>query len=342
MARRVTSHDVASRAGVSRTTVSLVLNKSEAVVLSTETRERVFQAAAELGYSPNSAARMLVRGDTETIGLIISDVAILPHDGFVPMLLQGVSQVNKEYGYHVLLEGLSTGDGANPYESLVKSRRIDGLIVLNPKDRDPHIEALIERKFPIVLAGSVRHPEEYSVNFTTRESTWEAVDHLVRLGHRHIGSVQFSSGDFVATENRLLHLRAGLARHGLSVPEDFIEYGDFSAMSGHFATRRLLERHPEITAIMAGNDTVAVGVISGAAALGRAVPRDLSVIGFDDLPVAAWLTPALTTIRVDAVEQGIGAARLLIRRLRNEPIHSPQILLPTQFVERDSCAPPAP
>jgi LacI family transcriptional regulator len=338
MTRRITSYDVATRAGVSRATVSLVLNNSTTVALSDETRERVFKAAADLGYSPNSAARMLVRGDTETIGLIISDASILPHDGFVPLLLQGISQLNKEHGYRVLLEGLGPSDGTDPYEGLVKSRRIDGMIVLNPKDGDPHIRQLIEREFPVVLAGSVRHPQEHAVNFETRKSTFDAVDLLVRLGHRNIGTVQFAGPDFVAIENRLANLTAGLERHGLRLPDDYVDYGNFSAMSGNIAGRQLLERHPEITAVVAGNDTIAIGVISAAISLGRSVPRDFSIIGFDDLPFAAWLNPALTTVRIDAVSQGVEAARLLIQLLRNDPIRTRQILLPTKLVERASCA----
>ena len=113
--KRVTSHDVARRAGVSRATVSVVLNRSEAVALSPETRERVRRAAAELGYRPNSAGRMLASGSTETIGLIISDAAILPIDGFIPQVLHGIGHVNRERGLHVLLEGRDSSSGPNPY-----------------------------------------------------------------------------------------------------------------------------------------------------------------------------------------------------------------------------------
>lgn len=338
MATKVTSHDVALRAGVSRATVSIVLNKSDAVSLSDETRKRVLQAAADLGYTPNSAARMLVRGNTETIGLIISDPAILRTDGFIPQLLLGISEINREHGFHVLVEGLPLHPEKNPYESLVESRRIDGMIVLNPQSNDPDLKSLIDRSFPVVLVGSIRHPQEYSVNFTTRQGIAAAVDMLVDQGHRIIGTVPFSPKGQVATDVRLAALRKELARRGIDLPESQVEYGNSSAESGHMATLRLLRRHPQITAIMAGNDTIAIGTISAAKTLGRSVPQDISIVGFDDLPFAAWLSPALTTVHVDAVKQGARAADLLIRLLRKEVIVERQIRLPTSLVTRQSCA----
>lgn len=339
MVGKVTSWDVARRAGVSRTTVSMVLNKSDAVVLSENTKRRVFAAASELGYKPNSAARMLVRGDTETIGVIISDPEILPIDGFIPQLMHGISQSNHEHGYHVLLEALNVSDSANPYDSLVESRRIDGLIVLNPRSDDPALRDLVDRNFPIVLIGSIRHPNELSVNFSTWAGISEAVGHLVRLGHRRIGTVPFSRNGLLATDVRLSGLRRALYGCGLELPDAYVEHGDFSAQSGYEATIRLLRRAPEITAIMAGNDTIAIGVIGAAIAIGRRVPEDLSIIGFDDLPFSGYLNPPLTTIHVDAVKQGVMAADLLVRRLKNTDMGERQIKLPTKFLPRHSTSP---
>lgn len=339
MGDKVTSWDVARRAGVSRSTVSMVLNKSNAVVLSEETRKRVTAVAAELGYKPNSAARMLVRGDTETIGVVISDPAILPIDGFVPQLMHGISQFNRERGYNVLLEGVKAIDDANPYESLVESRRIDGLIVLNPQSNDPNLLALIDRNFPVVVVGSVRHPDELSVNFTTRSGIAEAVAHLVSLGHREFGTVPFSPRGLMATDVRLSVLRRELAQHGLKLPESRVECGNFSAESGYNATLRLLGENPDLTAIIAGNDTIAIGAISAAMKVGRDVPKNLSVVGFDDLPFSGYLNPPLTTIRVDAVMQGVMAADLLFRRLKDIDIDERQIKLPTKFIARCSTAP---
>lgn len=333
---RVTSHDVARRAGVSRATVSLVLNRSESVTLSKETRERVLQAAADLGYKPNSAGRMLVSGLTETIGLLVSDPSILLVDQFIPQVLYGIEKANREMGFHVLVEGLEASGGA--YDNLVESRRIDGLIVVNPRAGDKALVSLIEKDFPLVLVGSVRHPAEVSVTFTTRGVIDKAVDHVVGLGHSRIGAITFSPRDFVSTNARLTALAGGLARHGLALDEDAVGDGNFSAESGYLAAKALLARRPDLTAIFAGNDTIAIGVMNAAHELGRRVPGDLSIVGFDDLPFARWLTPPLTTIRTDGVRQGMIAAEMLFARLKRRPLENPRVRMEPELIVRDSTA----
>ncbi|WP_313532343.1 LacI family DNA-binding transcriptional regulator [Shinella sp.] len=333
---RVTSHDVARLAGVSRATVSLVLNRSESVTLSKETRERVMQAAAELGYKPNSAGRMLVSGLSETIGLIVSDPSILLVDQFIPQVLYGIEKANRQMGFHVLVEGLEPSGEARAYDNLVESRRIDGLIVVNPRAGDRALVSLIEKDFPLVLVGSVRHPAEVSVTFTTRDVIGKAVDHVVGLGHCRIGAITFSPRDFVSTNARLTALSGGLARHGLTLDEDAIGDGNFSPESGYLAAKALLTRRPDLTAIFAGNDTIAIGVLNAAHELGRRVPADLSIVGFDDLPFARWLTPPLTTIRTDGVSQGKLAAEMLFARLHRRPLENTRVRMEPQLVVRES------
>lgn len=333
---RVTSHDVARRAGVSRATVSLVLNRSESVTLSKETRERVLQAAADLGYKPNSAGRMLVSGLTETIGLLVSDPSILLVDQYIPQLLYGIEKANRQMGFHVLVEGLEARGEAGAYDNLVESRRIDGLIVVNPRAGDEALVSLIDKGFPLVLVGSVRHPSEVSVTFTTRNVIGEAVDHVVGLGHRRIGAIAFSPRDFVSTSARLAALAAGLERHGLTLDDDAVSDGNFSAESGYLAAKALLARRPDLTTIFAGNDTIAIGVLNAAQELGRRVPADLSIVGFDDLPFARWLTPALTTIRTDGVRQGMIAAEMLFARLNQRPLDNARVRMEPELVVRAS------
>lgn len=336
--RRITSHDVARRAGVSRATVSMVLNRSDAVVISAETRQRVFAAAAELGYRPNSAARMLVRGDTETIGLVVTDPKILTVDGFVPQLLYGIGQATRESGYRILLEGIEPAAGPNAYADLVEGRRIDGLIVLNPPTEAPQIHALIDQGFPLVLLGSVRHPREHACNFSTRRAIRQAVDHLVGLGHRAIAHIGFAPPGFVATDARLRSYRDALHAHGIEPDDRLVAHGAFSADSGHRAMRELLDRDgPRPTAVLAGNDTIALGAMAALTDAGLSVPDDIAMVGFDDLPFAAQLRPALTTVRNPGVEQGRQAAQLLIRLLRGETVPQRRIALPTELVVRDSC-----
>ena len=338
MALGVTSFDVARRAGVSRATVSMALSGSAGNGVSEATRKRVVEAAAALGYRPNSAARMLVRGDTETLGLVISDPRILPHDGYIPQLLDGVGAVCRRQGYRVLLEGLDPGAAGSSYQSLVESRRIDGLIVLNPRTDDAELGALIDSGFPLVLAGSVRKGNEHGVNVSARAGLAAAVDHLVGLGHSRIGMIPFSPRGLSATDGRVAALRRALADRGLALEDSAIEHADFSAQSGAEATQRLLARRPDLTAIFAGNDTIALGAIGAAVRMGRPVPDSLSLIGFDDLPFAACLNPPLTTLRVDARRQGEMAADLLVRMLRGGEIAEPRLRIETELILRGSCA----
>ena len=338
MGPKVTSHDVARRAGVSRTTVSMVINNYSAVTLSAATRERVLKAAAELGYQPNSAGRMLVRGDTETIGLVIGDRRILPFDAFVPHMLYGIGMVNRQHGYHVLLEGFDPSGEPASYQSLVDSRRIDGLIVLNPRPDDPELRALIDRGFPLVLAGSVGKPNEYAVDIAPRAGLTAAVDYVMSLGHRRIGTVPFSGRDSSTVDVRVAGLRTALEERGLELLESDIEAADFSAESGALAAARLLARRPDLTAIFAGNDTIAIGVISAAMRLGKDVPNDLSIVGFDDLPFAAYLSPPLTTIRTDAFQQGAKAAEMLVQILKGAHLEERHLRIETELVVRATCA----
>ncbi|WP_299845019.1 LacI family DNA-binding transcriptional regulator [uncultured Paracoccus sp.] len=333
------SYDVAKLAGVSRSTVSHVLNGSNAVSLSDETKDKVRKAAQILGYRPNSAAVMLKKGTTDTVGLLITETASLRVDGFIPLLHYAIAEVLRREGLSLLLETFQRREGVNPYNDLVVSRRIDGLLVLSPSASDKDLTDLIDSGFPMVLIGSIGHPKEIAVSSTIVESSLKAAAHVVGLGHRRIGCVPFSKLDFAATEGRLRDLRSALAAQGVAMEESAIVHADFSAESGHAATLALMAAHPDITAIFAGNDTIALGVIGALASLGLSVPQDVSVIGFDDLPFAASIAPPLTTVRIEAEAQGRIAAELLVRRLRGVPIEETRVLLPSEFIERGSSAP---
>lgn len=336
---RVTSHDVARAAGVSRTTVSIVLNRSNSAVIGDDTRKRVEAVAADLGYRPNSAARMLKSGVTETVGLVVTESRSLTVDGYIPLLFNGVGSVLRRKGYHLLLETLPRTRGKNPYTDLVESRRIDGLLLLSPRKDDTALIELIDSDYPIVLLGSIEHPREVSVDTPSTEGLRVAVEHVVALGHRRIGSVPFSPPGFWAADMRIAELRAFLAGHGIVIDDSAVVPGDFSAESGFKATLDLMSRHPDLTAIFAGNDTIALGVIGALAKLGLSVPQDVSVIGFDDLPFAGYVAPPLTTVRVDAVHQGRCAAEALILRLKGKAVPEPRQRFTSVFIPRTSTAP---
>jgi DNA-binding LacI/PurR family transcriptional regulator len=335
--RTVTSTDVAKRAGVSRTTVSMILNNSGTGTFPEETRARVLQAAAELGYSPNSAARMLVRGDTETIGLLVSNPTLLTVDAFVPQLLYGVSQTAQRFGYRVLLESIT--DPANPtaYLDLVGGKRIDGLIILNPRLKDDGLIRLIDQGFPAVLLGSVRHPQEFSVNFRNPPPVQALMAHLASLGHTRIAHVALSPPGPIGTNARLAAFRRALGELGLPYEDALVSYGAYSADSGYRAMLELLDRKVSATAVFAANDTLAMGAMAAIRERGLSIPGDMAVVGFDDLPFAAFTAPPLTTVRNDGMLQGRLAAEKLIHLLRHEEEPERRTYVDTQVVIRRSC-----
>lgn len=403
-AKTVTSHDVARLAGVARSTVSHVLNGSNSVRLSEETRRKVQEAAATLGYKPNSAALMLRHGTTRTVGLLITQGHALMVDHYIQLLFAGIGRVLRREGYHLLLEtfdavpqagatvqaeaaaqektakparvatpreaatparGTAQGDAAthapaqpgpgqraapatgaapqaNRYTDLVQTRRIDGLIVLSPDPQSEELRALVDDGFPVVLIGSIGSDREVSVTGQVTQAMEDAVMHLLKLGHRHIGCVPFSAPGFPASDLRTAVLQRLLHQHGLALADNAIEHADFSVESGHRAARTLLARRPDLTAILAGNDTIALGVIGGAASIGLRVPDALSVVGFDDLPFAAWTEPALTTVYQNVLEQGETAAQLLVERLTGALKAPRQKQETARFVARTSTGPARP
>ncbi len=335
--RRVTSREVAARAGVSRTTVSMVLNDPNVASIGEDTRARVLKAAAHLGYTPNSAARVLVSGRTDTIGLVLSQPELLSIDGFVPQLVLGISQVAEQFGYRMLFETVRDPSRSGAYLELVGGKRIDGLIVLNPQVEDTGLGRLIESGFPVVLVGTVKHPKEYSVNFHTGAAVRQLVAHLFTLGHRRIAHLALSAPGPIATNARLTSFRRGMKEAGLAVDEELIAYGDYSAESGRVATARLLDAGRRFTAMFAGNDTLALGAMKALRERRLRIPEDVAVVGFDDLPFSAFTDPPLTTVRNPGVAQGQLAAQKLLALLRQEPVPEPITFLETELVIRRSC-----
>jgi LacI family transcriptional regulator len=334
--RRVTSREVAVRAGVSRTTVSMVLNDPEVPSIGEETRARVLQAAAQLGYTPNSAARVLVSGRTDTIGLVLSQPELLSIDGFVPQLVLGISQVAEQFGYRMLFETVRGSSRSDAYLELVGGKRIDGLIVLNPQVEDTGLAQLIESGFPAVLVGTLKHPKEYSVNFHTGAAVRQLIAHLASLGHRRIAHVALSPPGPIATNARLTSFRRCMKEAGLPVDEELIACGDFSAESGRLATTRLLEAGKGFTALFAANDTLALGAMKALREHDLRIPQDVAVVGFDDLPFSAFTDPPLTTVRNPGVAQGQLAAQKLLALLRHEPVPERVTFLETQLIVRGS------
>ena len=337
MTRRVTSSDIARATGVSRTTVSFVLNNTQGTSISAKTKARVLEAAQSLGYVPNSAARMLVSGRSRTLGLVLAHGDLMSFDAFAPPLMFGMSRVCNARGYKLLVEAVEPGSRRNAYSNLVKSKSIDALMVLNSSSEDDGLIRLIETQFPVILFGSIGHPNENCVSPNTGEGAERATRHLIDLGHRRIAHITYAPVRYIGANSRLNDFRLALARARIPLDESLVALGDFSIESGYRAMRKILRRGPCPTALFAGNDTIAVGAMAALRETGRSVPSDVAVVGFDDLPIAAYAYPPLTTIRSHAGKQGEQAALAAIELLEGRPVGVRKYNLPLDLVIRHSC-----
>lgn len=337
-----TSTEVARRAGVSRTTVSFVLNNVRDQGISDTTRERVLSAAREMGYAPHAAARMLASGSSGTVALVIPKASHLYVDAFLGQLVASINDECHRHGLKLLIES-TEGEGreAGGFVNLVRSRRIDGLIVVNLRNSErEHVQRICDAGIPIVVfgLGASDLPRSCTMGTDNAAGARQAVSHLLGLGHQRIAYVSFAPAEYHSVSRRELGWREALAEHGIEPTPDWIDYADISAASGYDATRRLLARGLKFSALFAGNDTIAFGAIRALNEAGLRIPDDVALVGYDDIPLAAFATPPLTTVSSDPIGHGQDAVRLLMAQLEHRAagatLHEER---PTRLVIRASC-----
>jgi DNA-binding LacI/PurR family transcriptional regulator len=334
--RRATSADVAARAGVSRTAVSFVLNARTDAGIPPETWRRIEEAARELGYHPHGAARALAGGASLTIGLVLRQSAEqVAADALLAETLWGVASEARASGYRVLVEPLPPDGGR--YSDLLLSARADGLIVSGPRVDDEELAALVADGFPIILQGSLPDVAAPSVDIDNRDSARAAVQHLLGLGHRRIACITNAPLAYTSAADRVAGYRDALAAAEIAFDARLIAEGAFDATSGRAAMTSLLAREDDISAVFVASDIVAFGALRALREAGRRVPADVSVVGFDDIPLARHFDPPLTTIRLPANALGAAAGRALVDRLAGRPT-SERTLLPTELIVRESTA----
>jgi len=335
--KRVTIREVAQRAEVSPTTVSFVLNEVAGVNIREETRGRVFAAARELGYVPSAAARSLVSGQTCTIALVVFSAEQIQVDAFQPQMLYGLNQVSRAHGYRVLIEPLEDISQPHAYLELVRSRQIDGLVVMNRLEDDSELVALIERRYPVVLIGSMDHPAACFVGTNDVPLARKATNHLVALGHRRIAYLSYAPPAYLGTRARLLGYRQALHKAGMAYDETLVGYADHSAASGFRAMQQLLENRTRPTALFAGNDTIALGAMAAIRERCLRIPEDIAVVGYDDIPAARFAAPPLTTIWTKPVEVGQRAGEMLMALIEGRRPTEAQVCIDGEFIIRESC-----
>ncbi|MFC2030639.1 LacI family DNA-binding transcriptional regulator [Chloroflexota bacterium] len=338
MARRqARSQDVAKRAGVSRTTVSFVLNDVPGVKITEGTRRRVLQAAQELNYYPTAAARSLASGKTRRIGLILGEgQERLSADAFLPTFLQGITASVHRRGYLLVLQLAEDVPSHEAYVRLIREQQVDGLILSGGRSDDPLLPELAEERFPLILHGHLNGCPFPSVDVDNKAGAYQAVSHLISLGHRRIGFISNASLAYSGAQDRFAGYRQGLQEHDIAPDDELAQTGGFAPASGETAMKALLSLHERPTAVFAASDVVALGAMSTIHRAGLSVPGDIAIVGFDDIFLAAHSIPPLTTVRVPAYGLGWTAAEVLIALIQGDRKVS-TVTLETELVIRESC-----
>ncbi|MGC9347645.1 MAG: LacI family DNA-binding transcriptional regulator [Anaerolineae bacterium] len=320
---RVTMADVAREVGVSMMTVSRVVNDKGDV--SSATRQRVLEAIERLGYRPSGIARGLATRRTGTLGLVIPDVA----NPFFAEVARGVEHVAYAEGYNVFL----CNTDEDPQRELdvlgsLEEKRVDGIVLCSSRLDDDDLEMAVDSHPSVVLVN-----RRLDANLRVGAVIVDDVNggrimtqHLIRRGHRSIGFLAGPQGSH-SGQGRLAGYRQALSEAGLRPKPAWVRHCAPVADDGHEVALLLLSQHPELTAVLCYNDLVAVGVLRACAELGYGVPEDLAVTGFDDIPLAALVTPSLTTCRIPRHELGVKAVDLLLDQIRGEPTHEGEILV---------------
>jgi LacI family transcriptional regulator len=333
---KLTVEQVAKLSGVSRSTVSRVINNHPNV--KPGVRQRVLEVIAETGYHPNPAARSLASRRSGIIGLVIPRaVQSLFTDPYYPRLMQGVAQACNANDYTLSLFLFHTEDEEQKlYPRVLRTRLVDGVIVSASQIDDPLIPELINNHMPFVMVGRPNDlPQVNFVNVDNAVGAYAATSYLIRLGYKCIATITGPLNTTVGLDRRQGY-RDALNDRSRSIDEALIVEGDFSELGGYAAMQRLIPHQPD--AVFVASDTMAFGALRALREAGLSVPDDVAVLGFDDLPTSALSDPPLTTVRQPIRRVGAQAVEILIDILANGPEPPRRITLSTELVIRSSCA----
>jgi LacI family transcriptional regulator len=327
-----TISEVAQKAGVSSTTVSHVINNTRFV--SDEKRKRVEQVIQELGYQPNALARSLRSGESYTIGLILPDSA----NPFFAEVGRSIEMAAFEAGYSVILCNTENDlEKEHIYMGVLIKRQIDGMIFVGTGEDFDSYKALLDMHVRVVAMDRDYPDLEMDVVISDNlQGGRLATQYLISLGHKRIGCIAGPSKVNLSAQ-RVTGYVQSLEQAGLAVDRNLIISGDFHPASGQAAAEKLLALKDSPTAIFACNDLMAIGVLRAGMELGRRVPQDLAVVGYDDIELAQYTTPPLTTIQQPKKEMGITAFNYLLGRIQTKQSSPQRASLPVSLVVRGSC-----
>lgn len=328
--------DIARAAGISHSTVSRALNDSPLV--NAETKSRIRRLAQELGYSPDATARSLVMGRTCTVGVVVTTIA----DPFAAVVVDGIERTAYAHGYSLILAA-SNDEPEREIAAveMLRSKRVDSVIVTSSRVGALHQARLGSAGVPVILLNShskQQTPNAYSVRVDDTYGGRLATEHLLSLGHRRIAHVTGPEGHSPSAD-RLDGYRNALADAGVEYAPAYVISGTGQLDGGHQALQLLLKLPERPTAVFCYNDMTAIGLLSAARKAGVVVPRDMAVVGFDDIPLAAYVAPALTTVAQPMFELGERAMQMALVLMGREgviPCDVTDVILQGQLIVRES------
>jgi LacI family transcriptional regulator len=326
-----TIRDVAKAAGVHPSTVSRVMNGNSSI--SQETIKKVRLVIKELKYTPNALARSLKTNKLRTFGMLIPDIA----NPFYAGLARGVENAANEHGYNVILCNTDYSfEKEKTYLRLLEERRVEGLILASAKSQYKSIMELEKRKFPyMLLSRNIKGLQRNSISINNIVGGFLATQYLIGLGHKKIGHI---TGPYNTTADldRIKGYKKALHDYGIPFNMQYMGKGDFKNKGGYYVMNNFLKLADPPTAVFTANDLLAVGSIEAIREQGYDVPHDFSIVGFDDIQLASYLSPPLTTIRQPMLEMGYLAIIKLLERIGNKVSHE-NIFIKPELIERKSC-----
>lgn len=334
-----TIKDVARMANVSPSTVSRVIADSPRI--SQETKERVRDAMKKVHYYPNMIARSLVRRSSQTLGLVLSrSTESAFSNPFFSEIIRGISKVTQKYHYSLMLATAEDyAEEAKLSLRMLTEKRVDGLLLLAPRVNDKLIHELSAENFPFVVLG--RAPDNtkcYSVNNDNIQAAYLAVRHLLTLGHQRIAILN-GSEEYTFCQDRFEGYRTAFREFGIEIDLSLVRNGNSTQEDGYRSTRELLNLAQPPTALFCVDDIIAVGAYQGVKESNLRIPDDISIIGFNDDPLASVIEPHLTTVRIPIYEMGVTATQNLIQAVEGKEIIPWQHILSSELIIRESCSP---
>jgi DNA-binding LacI/PurR family transcriptional regulator len=334
-----TIKDIAKAAGVSVTTVSRALNGYNDV--NEKTRAKIKSIAEELNYSPNAVARSLVKSKTETIGLLVSELSLSgAKDMFTYEIMCGINDSSSEKGYDLILFSTNSAkQKAKSYSQLCRERQVEGVIMQGIKIDDPYLKEVIDSNIPCVLIDVEIEGE--NVGFVSTDNVFGAqmaVKHLTNLGHRNI-AIMNGHNQAVVSQKRLQGYKKQLEEASIPFQEEYVLNGEFLEEKAEKVAYSFLNEHPEVTAIFCASDLMALGVMNAAKRQGITVPEELSIVGYDNITLAEYVQPQLSTVEQNKYQIGFKAAKLLIDMLEGNKANR-KVILDNQLIIRNTTAEP--